>query len=168
MKHLRSIFTALLLVTIMIGATDADAQRYPSRFIKDKVNHIELMWTIGEGLATDTTKLSTSADYGTIFYGDSETLLLEKLTCSMKPAAVTSTDTLSVQVCWSDTIADATPTKINTADLVVTDTLLGTADIVFDNETIASGSFIWVELGDITTGRKPTQVVVTLEATKQD
>lgn len=168
MKTRNFIITLLAIVTLAF-ASEVNAQRYPSQFVKSKLNTVQFSWTVGEGLAADTTKLSASADYSPFYWAGPEDLYVTSLNAVLRSGVNTlGTDTLSVQICFSDTAFDATPTYLNTTAFVVQDTLLGTSDTSFDNELIPAESYLWLELGAITTGRKPAQVLVGLEAVKQD
>jgi hypothetical protein len=162
MKKVRSIFTALLLVVFLVGMADANAQKYPSRFLKNKVNTVEFYWSV-----QDSTTFSTSADYAPIFYDEAEDLLVTEVVVAMLPNAF-GDDTLSINIVFSDTVAAVVPTELYTSDFGLSNTDVGESFTTFTNATITPGQFIWVEVEGITANRDPNGFVVTMKATKQD
>ncbi len=169
MKTIKRLF--LIGALALFAVVSMDAQRYYSKSVKDRVlaNHTLFAVQIGDGDAGDTTDLSTSREYDTFSYDGINTFKVTKLTVGIQSGI--GTDTLGIHVCFSDTIADATPSYlVTTATPLVyaTASTVGQEITTFDDATIPAGSFVWVRLTNITTMRKPIELSITVTGHMQD
>ena len=78
----------------------------------------------------------------------------------------TGTETIGVQVAWSDTLNAVVPTKLNTTDLTVTSMTVGTSDTSFDNDEIESGNWVWCKLSGTSEGNRSSMLILTMSGYK--
>ena len=160
MKKLFLIFLVALFAVVTI-----DEQRYVTQDLKNRLLAVELLqdFHVGSGNATDTTFFTTTEEYGTLYWNGEFSFKVTSLMVGIQSGI--GTDTLGIHICWSDTINDATPSYLNTAALALnatTSAVLGQEDTTFDDATIPKGSFVWMRLTDVTAGRKPIELSVTV------
>ena len=169
MKAIKNLLLVGLLALFTFTAANA---QYWTKESRDRIlaDVPQFSFVVGDGLATDTTKLSTSAEYGLQMWDGPYTFEVSNLNVAIQSGI--GDDTLGVQICWSDTIADATPYTLNTSALAVDSTNAsipgGLDDTSFDDATIPAGYYVWMKLSNITTSKKPIQVSATVTGHMQD
>lgn len=173
MKTIRKLFIVLAVALFAIASVEAQNPRYQSVWQKNRILQPVLLntWQIGDGDAADTTLFATTTEYGTFYYTGDNPFEVETLAIGLQSGI--GDDTLGVHVCWSDTIADATPSYLNTTAYAVSTATTdveytGVEDTSFDDSDIPVGSFVWVKLTDVTNGRKPIELVISLYGHVQD
>lgn len=117
----------------------------------------------GSGNEADTAVFTTSTIYGSFRNAGSDTIVVTGLNAVMGDGtSPLGTDTLDIDICWSDTLNAIVPTKLNTTALGINSTTVGTVDTAFDNAKIPPGVRVWMKTPAVVTGRKPNYVEVTL------
>jgi hypothetical protein len=119
---------------------------------------------IGSGQTADTAVFNNGAIAGAFYYNGEHTLKITALRGVLM--AGTGTETIGVQVAWSDTLNAVVPTKLNTTDLTVTSMTVGTSDTSFDNDEIPTGKWVWCELSGTSAGNRPSMLVLTMSGYK--
>jgi hypothetical protein len=126
----------------------------------------------GGGNAADTSAFTTSTMYGTFTNDGSDTLVVWKLKVLMMGDV---SDTLSVNICWNDSLSTTYATRLNTTPLPVgrfanvnAALYLGLIDLSFNNTLILPGQIIMCTTPTIIAGRKPTYLNVQLGYKRQN
>lgn len=129
-----------------------------------------LVFGVGSGDAADTTLLSTTRKYGSLYWGGNLTFHCDTMIVQLMAGA--GLDTISVQINWSDTLSAVVPTVINTTALAIgrisginVARTIEQFDYSFNNATIPPGKHVWMSLPYIPAvglKRKPTMVSITL------
>lgn len=170
---MKRITIILSVLAFAVASLYAQSPRYPNQWTKNRTlspQHLKT-WNIGNGEAGDTTLLSANYEYEPFYYTGDNPFQVEVLAIAIQSGV--GNDTLGVHVCWSDTIADATPSYLNTSaypvsKLTTVVETLGVEDVSFNDADIPVGSWVWVKLSAVTTLRKPKQVVISLYGHVQD
>jgi hypothetical protein len=101
---------------------------------------------------------------GSFYNKGSDTLAITSLYCVV--AAGTGTETVGVNVVWSDTLQAVIPTKLNTSAYTVTSMTVGNEDTSFNNAKIPPNKWVWCYISGVSAGNRPSYLSVTLSGYK--
>ena len=122
------------------------------------------VFRLGSGQTADTAVFNDGAMAGAFYYNGQHTLKITSLRGVLMSG--TGTETIGVQVAWSDTLNAVVPTKLNTSDLTVTSMTVGTSDTSFDNDEIPTGKWVWCKLSGTSAGNRPSMLILTMSGYK--
>ena len=119
---------------------------------------------LGSGQTGDTAVFVNGALGGSFYNEGSDTLVITQLMGVL--VAGVGTETVSVQISWSDTLKAIVPVNLNAAALAITSHTVGTSDVSFPNPKIPPNKHVWCAISGVSLANKPTFLSVTLSGYK--
>lgn len=144
--------TGTLATTTQVGAK---ADTAASKLLADRV--LVFAPVIGVGNAGDTAAFTLNNVIWGAKWEGSNSLVITKVT----GVVYGTTPDIDVDLLYDANFRDSTPTEVFSSDLTITSTTTGSnASINTSNDTIASGSWLWLRIDQATA--KPTQCIINI------
>jgi len=119
---------------------------------------------LGSGRIADTALFQDNVLIGSFYNKGSDSLIITSLKCYLY--AGSGTESVIVNIAWSDTIMAVVPVKLNTSGYTVTSHVVGNEDTSFNNATIPPNKLVYGWISGNVAGNKPSYLSVTLSGHK--
>jgi hypothetical protein len=119
---------------------------------------------LGSGRIGDTAFFQDNVLIGSFYNKGSDSLIITSLKCYLY--AGSGTESVVVNIAWSDTIMAVVPVKLNTSGYTATNHVVGMEDTSFNNATIPPNKLVYGWITGNSAGNKPSYLSVTLSGHK--
>ena len=119
---------------------------------------------LGSGRISDTALFQNNVLIGSFYNKGSDSLIITSLKCYLY--AGSGTESVVVNIAWSDTIMAVVPVKLNTSGYTATNHVVGMEDTSFNNTTIPPNKLVYGWITGNSAGNKPSYLSVTLSGHK--